>query len=181
MNTNRTIEIEGSPAKPIVFLIIGAVMALFSFMLAYPLSDSGADRILKPVFYGAAALFGGFAMMALRSLFKLRGTAVTISPQGLLDTRLAAETIPWGAVRGISTWDYAGIIGWSSEQNVLVLKLDPQLEAKLNLTLLARLLRRPNRWLGADGLCMGAQDLKIEFAALQDTLLAYARAHGGKI
>jgi|SRR5664279_4235933 len=180
MNINRTIEIEGSPAKPIVFLVIGAVMALFSFMLAYPLSDSGADRILKPVFYGAAALFGGFAVMALRSLFGLRGPAVTISPQGLLDTRLAAETIPWGAVRGISTWDY-GIIGWSSEQNVLVLSLDPQMEARLTLTLPARLLRRPNRWLGADGLCMGVQDLKIEFGTLQDSLLAYTRAHGGKV
>jgi len=38
----------------------------------------------------------------------------------------------------------------------------------------------PNRWLGADGLCVGVQDLKIDFATLQDTTMAYARAHGGK-
>jgi hypothetical protein len=66
---HHTIEIEGSPAKPRVFLVIGAVMALFSFMLAYPLSDMGADRILKPIFYGLAVIFGICAALALRVWF----------------------------------------------------------------------------------------------------------------
>ena len=80
MDTTRTIEIEASPARPIVLFVISAVMALFSFMLAYPLSDSGADRILKPIFYGLAVVFGICAVLALRGLFRLRGPVVTISP-----------------------------------------------------------------------------------------------------
>jgi hypothetical protein len=63
----------------------------------------------------------------------------------------------------------------------MVLAVDPATESKLTLPLLARLTRRPNRWLGADGLCVGAQDLKIDFAALRDTTMAYPRAHGGKV
>lgn len=179
MDTTRTIEIEGSPAKPLVFIVIGAVMALFSFMLAYPLSDAGADRILKVIFYGMAAVFGCCAVMALRSLFRLRGPVVTISPQGLRDTRIAAELISWRAVRRVSTWDYAGALAW--RQSVMVLALDPEAEAKLTLTLLARLTRRPSRPLGADGLCVGVQDLKIDFDTLQNATIAYARAHGGKV
>jgi hypothetical protein len=63
----------------------------------------------------------------------------------------------------------------------MVLAVDPATEAKLTLPLLARLTRRPNRWLGANGLCVGVKDLKIDFAALQDTTMAYAQAHGGKV
>src|SRR3954469_2695382 len=135
-------------------------------MLAFSLSDSGADRILKQIFYGLVVIFGVCAALALRGLFGLRGAVVTISPQGFRDTRLAAELIPWRAVRGVSTWSYNGTRAW--RQSVMVLAVDPATEAKLTLPLLARLTRRPNRWLGADGLCVGAQDLKIDFAALQD-------------
>jgi hypothetical protein len=104
---------------------------------------------------------------------------VTISPQGFRDTRLAAELIPWRAVRGVSTWSYNGALAW--RQSVMVLAVEPVTEAKLTLPLLARLTRRPNRWLGADGLCIGIQDLKIDFDTLQATTIAYARAHGGKV
>jgi hypothetical protein len=51
-------------------------------MLAYPLSDSGTDRILKGIFYVLTAIFAVCAALALRGLFRLRGPVVTISPQG---------------------------------------------------------------------------------------------------
>jgi hypothetical protein len=57
----------------------------------------------------------------------------------------------------------------------------PVIEAKLTLPLFACLTWRPNRWLGADGLCVGALDLKIDFGTLQDTCRAYAREHGGNV
>lgn len=63
----------------------------------------------------------------------------------------------------------------------MVLALDPAAEAKLTLPLLARLTRRPNRWLGVDGLCIGVQDLNIDFDTLRNATIAYARAHGGKV
>jgi hypothetical protein len=180
IDTNRTIEIEGSPARPLVFITIGAVMALFAFMLAFPLADSGADLVLKIIFYSAAAFFGLCAAIALRSLFASRGAVVTISPHGLRATRVAAEPIPWSAVRGISTWDYTGVIAWSSGQSVIVLAIDPAVEKTLTLTLPARLMRRPNRWLGADGLCFGAQDLNIDYDTLLGTTIAFWRAHSGR-
>src|SRR3954469_9968601 len=114
-------------------------------MLAFSLSDSGADRILKQIFYGLVVIFGVCAALALRGLFGLRGPVVTISSQGFRDTRLAAELIPWRAVRGVSA--YNGALAW--QQRVMVLAVDPVTEARLTLPLLARLTRRPNRWLGA--------------------------------
>ena len=63
----------------------------------------------------------------------------------------------------------------------MVLAVDPGTQATLTLPLLARLTRCPNRLFGADGLCVGVQDLKIDFVALRDTTMAYARAHDGKV
>jgi len=169
IDTTRTIELEGSPARPLVFIVIGAVMALFSFMLAFPLEVSGVDLILKVIFFVVAAFFCLCALLALRNLFRLRGPAVVISPRGIRATRIASEIIPWSAVRGIATWDYTGAIAWSSGQSVMVLAVDPAVERTLTSTLLARLTRRPNRWLGADGLCIDARDLKIDYETLLNT------------
>jgi hypothetical protein len=60
--------------------------------------------------------------------------------------------IRWRTVRGVSTWSYNGALAW--RQRVMVLAVDPVAEAKLTLPLLARLTRRPNRWLGVDGLAL---------------------------
>jgi hypothetical protein len=114
MDTARTIEIEGLPAKPLVLFVIVAVMALFSFMLAYPLSDSGVDRILKPIFYGLAVIFGVCAVQALRSLFGLRGLVVRSARQ-----RADLTTLPISQDRAIAGNQRRAEIARSRQQDTI--------------------------------------------------------------
>ena len=52
-----------------------------------------------------------FSLCTIVGLWRLiaaRGPVVTISPDGIRDTRVAAEFIPWNAVTAISTWKFRG-------------------------------------------------------------------------
>ena len=99
----------------------------------------------------------------------MRGPVITITQEGIRDRRVAAELIPWSAVRGIKIWEYRG-------QRVMVFAVDPTVETGLDLTRTVRWTRDANRSLGADGLCVTAQGLKIGFDDLLETTVAYARA-----
>ena len=57
-----------------------------------------------------------------------------------------------------------------------MLAVEPDVEAAIGLTRIARFTRQPNRALGADGLCLGAQGLKIKHDALLALIMAYAQA-----
>ncbi|MGI9421957.1 MAG: hypothetical protein ACR2PA_02110, partial [Hyphomicrobiaceae bacterium] len=70
-------------------------------------------------------------------------------------------------VRNISTWQ-------SSGQKVMVLDVDPNVECRLNLTRIARWTRGANRSLGADGLCVSAQGLKMTYDDLLAQTIAFA-------
>jgi hypothetical protein len=98
-----------------------------------------------------------------------RGPIVTISPGGLRDVRVAADPIPWRAIKGISTWQM-------QRQTVLVVAVDPATEARLALTRLARWTRSANRKLGADGLVVSSQGLKVGYPTLYYTCRDYWEA-----
>jgi hypothetical protein len=56
----------------------------------------------------------------------------------------------------------------------MVLDVDPAFESRLTLTAIARWTRGPNRATGADGLCITALGLKIDYDTLLTTATAYA-------
>jgi hypothetical protein len=116
------------------------------------------------------AFFGLCTWGILRRLLNASGPVVTLSPEGIRDTRVAKEPIPWSAVTGISTWEYRG-------QKAMVLAVSPGVEDRLGLTRMARWTRGANRALGADGLCITAAGLKIDYATLLQTSQDYADAH----
>jgi hypothetical protein len=60
-----------------------------------------------------------------------------------------------------------------SGQKVMVLAVDPAVEAGLNLSRIARWTRQANRSLGADGLCVTAQGIKTTYATLFSTARAF--------
>lgn len=119
--------------------------------------------------YVGIPLFGACTLLALWRAFTAHGPVVTIAPQGIWDRRVAAEIIPWSAVKDIAVWKHR-------RQRYMVLMVDPAVEAGLHLTRMARWSRNANRALGADGLCVGSNDLKIGFDRLLSTSLAFARA-----
>ena len=80
----------------------------------------------------ASILFFGFCtIVALWRLVTQRGPVVTITPQGIRDIRIVEDFIPWAAIRNISTWEF-------QRQKAMVLAVDPAVERKLPLTVMAR-------------------------------------------
>lgn len=174
IDTTRTIEIRGSPERYLLPAFCAVLMAIVAIAIALPAAPGLHDSLaIRLIFYSIAAFFLLCAAAALWQIPKARGTVLTISPQGIRDTRIAAETIPWGAVETISTWAFGSF-------TALVVKLDPGAERHLSLTLMSRLTRRPNRWFGADGLSIGPVGLKVGYDELFDTALAYWHAHGNR-
>ena len=157
-------------------------MVVFSLAVAaIPVLEFEVVLLVKTFGYSGAAFFGLSAMIAIRNLIKIRVPVVTISPQGIRDTRLAAEIIPWSAVKGISAWnadlkDRTTMIITVLNRRMMVLAVDPAVEKALTFAPIARWSRSV---FGASGLGVSATSLKIDHDTLLATSLAYARAHGG--
>jgi hypothetical protein len=88
---------------------------------------------------------------------------------GLRDVRVAPQTIPWSAIKSISTWQM-------QRQMVLVVAVDPAVEQYLTLTRVAQWMRAANRRIGADGLVISAHGLKIGYPTLFYTCRDYWEA-----
>jgi hypothetical protein len=174
IDTSRTIEIAYSPWKMLGLLAAGVVLTALSVVIAFELVPgvhARASDFHKLAAYVGMPFFGLCSIIAAWRLATQRGPAVTITPAGIRDVRVAAEPIPWSAVRGISTWQF-------QRQKIMVLAVDPAVERALTLTAIARSTRAMNARLGADGLCIAATGLKIAYDTLFETACAYAaRAH----
>ena len=171
-DTTRTVEFEGSAERYFMLVFCAVLMAVVAIAIALPASPGLHDSfIIRLIFYSVAAFFRLCAAVALRQLPKARGTVLTISPQGLRDTRIAPETIPWSAIENISTWAFGSFAA-------MVVKVDSATERRLSLNVMSRLARRPNGWFGADGLAIGPVGLKTSYETMFDTAYAFWRAHG---
>jgi hypothetical protein len=156
----NTINIEGSPARLLLLTGLGVIMTALSAVIGLDLvPDMGADAVTWAISVFGAFFFGFCTLIALWRLLFVRGPVITISPEGIRDRRVAADVIPWSAIRRISTWEHSG-------QRVLVLNVDPAVERTLRLSMIAKYTRGANRALGADGLAVTAQGLKISYDEL---------------
>ena len=170
-DTARTVAFEGSPEKYFMLAFFAMLMAIVAIAIALPASPGLHDSfVIRLIFYSVAAFFLLCAAVALRQIPKARGTVLTISPQGIRDTRIAADTVPWSAIQNISTWAFGSFAA-------MVVKVDPVAERRLSLNLMSRLTRRPNSWFGADGLAIGPVGLKTGYDEMFDTAVAFWRAH----
>jgi hypothetical protein len=166
----ESIEIGGSPMKMAGIVVLGLIVTATCLFLAwYPPGD---DTELLVVGYIGAAFFGACTVFALPRVFT-SGPVITITPMGICDRRVAADLIPWSAVREIGVWE---IRSQFTSQRTMVLAIEPLAEAQLNLTPMVRWTRGANRALGADGLCIMAQGLKISFDELLSTSRSYWQA-----
>jgi hypothetical protein len=170
IDTSRTLEIASSPWKLLALSVVGVLMTAGSASVAFRLlPDTTPDSFQELAAYFGTLFFGLCTGLALWRLVGQRGPVITITPDGIRDTRVAAELIPWRAVQDISTWALQG-------QKVMVLAVDPAVESRLTTTPIARWSRGANRVLGADGLCITAVGLKIDYKSLLQTSIAYAEA-----
>jgi hypothetical protein len=121
--------------------------------------------------YAAIAFFGGGVLLSVANTLAQSGPLLTLSPMGLRDTRISPDFIPWHSVDAIFTWAQHG-------QRMIVLQLHPGAEEKLRLTRMARISRRANARLGADGLVVATSGLNVGFDDLMAATMAYAEAYG---
>jgi hypothetical protein len=174
IDTHRSVEIEGSRVRMFGLAVLGLLMTALSGAIAlraFPNVPPGSFAEFAG--YAGTVFFGACTVLILWRAFTEHGPVITITPDGIRDSRVAAELIPWSAVHDIKIWE-------SNGQRVMVLAVDPAVEAGFSLTRIARWTRGANRALGADGLCVTAQGLKMGFDELLATSLAYARAwHAG--
>lgn len=170
VDTSRTLELLHSPLKMFGVLVGGVLMTSLSLVFVLPVfPELGDDPVAYAVGIVGALFFGLCTLMIVRQWFTLEAV-ITISPAGLRDVRVAREFIPWSAIERLSTWTLQG-------QSILVVAVAPEVESRLTLTRTARWTRGPNRKLGADGLCVTAHGLKVDFAGLAALVHAYATTY----
>jgi hypothetical protein len=173
VEASRVVEISGSPWKMLGLSVLGVMMTGLSAAIALHLFPGmQVDAFHQLTGYAGAVFFGFCTVLGFWRLFTTSGPVVTITPEGIRDTRVAREFIPWSAIKRISTWEHSG-------QKVMVLAVNPDVERRLTLTAIARWSRGANRALGADGLCITAQGLRTDYETLFATSLAHAQGAGG--
>lgn len=170
VDTSCVLEIEASPWKMLGLAVLGVGMTALSAAMAFRLLPNvGAGSFYEFVGNLGVLFFGLCTGLVLWRALRQRGPVVTITPEGIRDIRVAAEFVPWSAVKAISTWS-------CNRQKFIVFDIDPEVESRLTLTRIAKWTRGANRGLGADGLCIGPQGLKIGYDKLLDICAAYVEA-----
>ncbi len=162
------LEFSSAPWALVGLIMLGVVMMAGSAALAVPLLPNiQPGSFAQLVGWVGFIFFGANVLVAISRLVSTRGPIVTLCPEGIRDTRVAADFIPWHAVRNISTWQVSG-------QKFMVLDVDPEVESRLTLTRTARWSRGINRLVGADGLCVTAKGLNVTYGNLMAHTITYA-------
>jgi hypothetical protein len=169
INTTRTLEIRQSPWEMLKMLAIGIGFVATSVFIYY----QGSVLYIVIGIFGIV-FFGALTLFVLWRLLTQMGPVVTVSPAGVRDKRIAADMVPWSAITDISTWS-------AYNQPAIVLAVRPEVEKRLRLSLMARVTRRANASLGADGLAIASQGLGMGHDELLDTLTAYWERAGGGV
>lgn len=161
------IEITGSPLKLVGLLACGGVMTGISLFCALVLPDKALIvGWVGTVFFAACT---GVILMRLRHSGQ---PVIILSDEGLLDRRIVTRPIPWQSILRTHEWS-------SNGQRFIVVQVPPKVEAELGLKLMARMSRRANAALGADGLFIGAQGLRVSHQELRDLIEGWlARING---
>lgn len=172
---SEVIEIRQSPLKALGLLAAGVLMTLMCLAIVLGWLDGRPpDAVTLAVCWLGVLFFGlGTAIAAWRLATTGTGPVVTLSPAGIRDIRIAPETIPWAAVRGIGSHRVQG-------QAFIVLDVDPGAEAQLTLSPAVRWTRGANRAIGVGGLWISANELNTGCAALLAQCQAYWDAAQGR-
>lgn len=171
IDTTKTYEIFGNPIR-LLGLLAGALgfVALGAFFVSKPEVFGGARGLTLILLIGWSAIifFGLCALMGVLQLLKSKTPVVTISPQGFRDVRVASDTIPWDSIQNVSTFTTNG-------QRMLLVEVDPIVEANLNLSLVAKVTRGANAKLGADGLCSTMVGMDTSYPDFLNMVEAFMR------
>jgi hypothetical protein len=168
LDTPDTIEIAARPWKHLGLATLGVAMTALSAAIAFDLlpHTRRVSDFFTFIGYVCVLFFGASTVLLVWRSLPLRGVVVTVSPDGIRDTRVAADFIPWTAVLGVWTWE----LEW---QKFVVLSIDPDVARNLQVTMLARLMRRLFPMFSVNRLGIETTGLRIE----HETLFEEVRTH----
>jgi hypothetical protein len=168
LQTAQTMEIQGSPAKLAGLFFLGILMTAASAFVALG-GIARPGSYIEFLGWAGVVFFGAVLALIVYRLLNPKVVLVTITPEGILDTRVAERIIPWSAVLNVGVWEKHG-------QKVIVVQVPSETEDSLQMTRIARFSRGPNKSLGADGLCITASGLKISHEKLLEAVTAHVEA-----
>jgi hypothetical protein len=167
MDTSQTIQVRGALRQMAGLTAASVVAAAASATIVLRVLDDGRSSFLTDAIGWLGILFfGACTVVFARLLLSLSGVVVTLSPLGIRDVRLGPETIPWTAVRGLSTLSMQG-------QTFMIIDIDPEVVAHVARDRTANIQRSPIEGLAAHSLAVSAFGLNIR----HDTLIATSRAY----
>lgn len=158
------IEVTGSRKKLIALSLLAAAMTGLSAVIALGIIavDPGSFEAVAGWF--GTVFFGAMLAIGLSRLANPARVDISLTASGFHDRRVTANPVPWDDIEDVSIWSMSG-------QKIMVLALTPEAEAAAGLTWGARLTRRANAMLGADGLCISAAGLTLRHDDLVDAVL----------
>jgi hypothetical protein len=186
IDTSCTLEIGLSPWKNVAQMAFWAAWTILLAAMPFQATRGPGDIFYDPknfsyldkllivvVFVGYilltfyCALFAG---VVLRRLLTMRGPVLTLSPAGIRDLRVAAETLAWSAVHNI--WIANTLVAYK----LMLFEVDQRTETGLTLTRTAKWSRWPNRFTNKYGLGFPTFGLAMSQDDVISITLAYANA-----
>jgi hypothetical protein len=127
-------------------------------------------------FCGALSIYSLYLAIA-----KSGKVAFTVGANGILDKRISKDVIPWSSIEAISTWRNPTLPKErNNEERVVLLKLKPVEETRLNITRTARLARITDGTVtGSDGFQIRTGGTDVDYKRLlevSECYLALAKA-----
>ncbi len=164
------VEIGYSTLRMLRLVGLGILMTLASASLAFNwFASNRINGFYELVGYAGLAFFGFATLVIIWRLMTAKGPVVFIGRQGIRDTRVVNDLIPWGLVEDIAAREIR-------RQKFVLLKISPVLEQQLFTTKGKQAWMAANKALGFDGVSITASGLTVDFDTLLDTCMAYYSA-----
>lgn len=122
------------------------------------------------------AFCGAFAILFIyMAIVKSGKVAFTVGPDGILDTRISKDVIPWSSIEAISTWRNPQLPkNMQGGERVVLLQLKPGQEARLPIAQFARTARTADRSItGSDGFQIRTGGTDIGYKRLLEVSQSY--------
>jgi|GEM_PF-3164562 len=167
-DTSQTHEFRQSPLKMVLIGVLSLALATTGiFVLS--IGDTDFMRVIGAV---AAGLFLLFAVLIFWRGFTASGPTLSVSPEGILDVRIAKRPVPWSAVSSVSGLTI-------SRQRMVHVGLSRQVFDTMEPTRIAKMSWSANRSLvGAEGVVISTQGLDVKQEELLGLITEFAKRYG---
>lgn len=170
IDPSQTVEISASKSQMMGFLALTVLAGLGVGAAVWLNAD-----ILTPLaligFLAGTGVLVGLSVLIAKLMFRSSAPMVTLSPEGVCDLRLSADTVSWSEIKEIRPRR-------NRQVPVIELVLSDEAEAALTYKPLTRVLRSYQRVSKAMKYTVSAHGLQMRHPQLLATLQAYFDAHG---